>query len=48
MIYLYDMSTSRPFAFNTGSTIPGTSQVGDIAIGVEPDPIRYDLTTVGI
>ena len=26
------MSISRPFAYNTGSTVFGTSQVGDIAI----------------
>lgn len=28
------MSTSRPFAYNTGSTIAGTEQVGNLAIGV--------------
>jgi hypothetical protein len=28
------MPTARPFAFNTGSTISGTSQVGQLAIGV--------------
>jgi hypothetical protein len=27
------MSVSRPFAYNTGALIPGTDQVGDIAIG---------------
>lgn len=27
------MSTSRPFAYNTGSTITGTIQVGNLAIG---------------
>lgn len=27
------MSITRPFAFNTGTTIGGTSQVGDIAVG---------------
>jgi hypothetical protein len=27
------MATSRPFAYNTGSTLPFTEQVGDIAIG---------------
>lgn len=27
------MSTSRPFALNTGSTISGTTQIGNIAIG---------------
>ena len=27
------MATSRPFAYNTGSTISGTEQIGDIAIG---------------
>ena len=30
------MSESRPFAYNTGSLIPGTDQVGDLAIGVDP------------
>lgn len=27
------MATARPFAYNTGSTISGTEQVGDLAIG---------------
>lgn len=27
------MATSRPFAYNTGSSIAGTEQVGDLAIG---------------
>lgn len=27
------MSISRPFAYNTGSTIDGTIQVGDLAVG---------------
>lgn len=27
------MATSRPFAFNTGSTISGTLQIGDLAVG---------------
>lgn len=27
------MATARPFAYNTGSTISGTTQVGDLAIG---------------
>ena len=27
------MSTSRPFAYNPGSLIPGTEQVGDLSIG---------------
>lgn len=29
------MSTSRPFAYNTGSTISGTIQIGNLAIGVD-------------
>ena len=29
------MSTSRPFAYNTGSSITGTDQVGDLAIGTD-------------
>ena len=27
------MATARPFAYNTGSPIDGTSQVGDLTIG---------------
>lgn len=27
------MATARPFAYNTGSTIPGTQQLGDLSIG---------------
>jgi hypothetical protein len=34
------MATSRPFAYNTGSTISGTEQIGDLAIGV--DDLDYD------
>lgn len=34
------MATTRPFAYNTGSTIPSTIQVGDIAVGV--GQVRYD------
>ena len=29
------MATARPFAYNPGSLIPGTTQVGDIAVGVD-------------
>lgn len=29
------MATTRPFAYNTGPTISGTIQVGDIAVGVD-------------
>jgi hypothetical protein len=29
-----DMPTTRPFAFNTGTTISGTTQIGSLAIGV--------------
>ena len=29
------MATSRPFAYNTGTGITGTSQIGDIAVGVD-------------
>jgi hypothetical protein len=28
------MSTARPFAYNTGSTISGTEQFGNLAVGV--------------
>ena len=32
-VYLYTMATARPFAYNPGSFIPGTEQVGDLSIG---------------
>ena len=40
------MATSRPFAFNTGSTITGTEQIGDLAIGVDQE--RYDEDFGGV
>ena len=30
------MSTTRPFAYNLGLPITGTTQLGDLAIGVDP------------
>jgi len=33
---------SRPFAYNTGSSINGTGQIGDLAIGVDPDDYSKD------
>jgi hypothetical protein len=27
------MATARPFAYNSGTTIPGTQQVGNLSIG---------------
>ena len=27
------MATTTPLAYNTGSTIPGTTQIGDLAVG---------------
>lgn len=38
------MSTSRPFAYNTGSDIPGTTQVGDLASGTPTD--GFDATGI--
>jgi hypothetical protein len=35
------MAVTRPFAYNTGSTINGTEQIGNLAIGI--DSLRYDL-----
>jgi hypothetical protein len=32
-VYLYTMATARPFAYNIGSSIPGTEQLGDLSIG---------------
>jgi len=40
------MATTRPFAYNTGSTISGTDQVGNLAIG--NTNIRYDLDIGGV
>ena len=40
------MATSRPFAYNTGSTISGTEQIGDLAIGV--DNLDYDGGVGGV
>jgi hypothetical protein len=40
------MATSRPFAYNTGSTISGTEQIGDLAIGV--DDLDYDGGVGGV
>lgn len=37
------MAIYRPFAYNTGSTISGTDQVGNIAIGVLPQDYSSDL-----
>jgi hypothetical protein len=31
------MATSRPFAYNNGASIPGTEQVGDLAVGFPTD-----------
>jgi hypothetical protein len=30
------MATSRPFAYNPGTGITGTTQIGDIAVGIDP------------
>jgi hypothetical protein len=40
------MATSRPFAYNPGSPITGTDQVGDLAIGV--DPLDYTTSPGGV
>ena len=40
------MPTTRPFAYNTGSTIVGTLQIGDLAIGV--DPLDYSGGVGGV
>lgn len=40
------MPTARPFAYNTGSTISGTEQLGDLAIGV--DPLDYSEQPGGV
>jgi hypothetical protein len=38
---------SRPFAYNTGLPISGTTQVGNLAIG-NHDTLRYDLNYGGL
>ena len=40
------MARSRPFAFNTGNTINGTIQIGDIAIGI--DSMDYSSNIGGV
>jgi len=40
------MSTSKSFAYNTGSPIAGTDQVGDLAISV--DPLDYTTSPGGV
>lgn len=40
------MPTTRPFAYNTGTTIPSTTQLGELAIGVEP--IDYGANPGGL
>lgn len=40
------MPSTRPFAYNTGTTISGTEQVGSLAIGV--DDLRYDENVGGV
>jgi len=40
------MPRTRPFAYNTGSSISGTTQVGDISVGV--DPINYSEGAGGL
>ena len=40
------MSTTRPFAYNIGSPITGTTQLGDLAIGV--DNINYSQQPGGV
>ena len=34
------MATSRPFAYNIGATISGTTQIGNIAIGEGSHPYQ--------
>lgn len=41
------MSTSRPFAYNPGSVLSGTTQYGTLAVGVDPN-LRYDLNYGGL
>jgi hypothetical protein len=36
------MATTRPFAYNTGSTIDGTTQLGNLAIGVSDQDYSLD------
>ena len=37
------MSTTRPFAYNTGSTIEGTIQVGTLSVGVSEQDYSVNL-----
>lgn len=40
------MAFARPFAFNTGTTIPGTIQIGNLAVGV--DDVDYSEQPGGV
>lgn len=40
------MAFARPFAFNTGTTIPGTIQIGNLAVGV--DNVDYSEQPGGV
>lgn len=40
------MPTTRPFAYNTGSTISGTNQYGNVAVGV--NNLRFDNNIGGV
>lgn len=40
------MSTSRPFGYNTGSTINGTDQYGDLVVGVDNLPYNQNIGNV--
>jgi hypothetical protein len=46
LIFIIKMATTRPFAYNTGSTISETEQVGDIAVGI--GQVRYDEDWGGV
>ena len=39
------MAIFRPFAYNTGTTIPGTIQIGNLAIGVD-NLDYYNMTQI--
>ncbi len=41
------MPTTRPFAYNSGTTITGTDQVGDIAVGVSSS-LNYSQNAGGV
>lgn len=42
------MTRVRPYTFNTGSTIAGTTQIGDLSVGGEQSGFNGNISTIKI